>query len=213
MEDVFKELYDVVLRGDHKKAPELVKQGLSMGISPIEILDKGLLPGMDEVGRLFRNEEYFVPEVLLSARAMRFAMEVLRPELASSGAKPKATIAIGTVKGDLHDIGKDLVGMMLEGGGFSVEDLGKDVPPEKFVDAASSGKVQVVGLSALLTTTMENMKSTIEALVDAGVRNNVKVIIGGAPVTLKYAEEIGADGYGEDAVSAVEEVKRLLNIN
>ncbi len=210
MENIFEKLAQAVIEGRNKETPELVSQAFQEGIPPEDVLNKGLLAGMEEVGRLFKAEEYYVPEVLLSARAMRAAMEVLRPVLVKSGVEPKGIVALGTVKGDLHDIGKDLVGMMLEGGGFQVKDLGRDVSPQAFVEAALSGDVQVVGLSALLTTTMENMRVTIKALEESGARDKVKVLVGGAPVTEAYAKEIGADGYGEDAVSAVEVVKSLV---
>ncbi len=210
MASLFEQLARAVIDGNNKVTPQLVSQAFQEGISAEDVLNKGLLVGMEEVGRLFKAEEYYVPEVLLSARAMRAAMEVLRPALVKSGVEPKGKVALGTVKGDLHDIGKDLVGMMLEGGGYQVKDLGRDVAPQDFVAAALSGEVQVVGLSALLTTTMENMRVTIKALEESGAREKVKVIVGGAPVTEAYAREIGADGYGEDAVSALEKVKELI---
>ncbi len=210
MTSIFEQLAQAVIEGRNKETPQLVTRAFEEGFSAGEVLNKGLLVGMEEVGRLFKAEEYYVPEVLLSARAMRAAMELLRPALVKSGVEPKGKVALGTVKGDLHDIGKDLVGMMLEGGGYQVKDLGRDVSPRAFVDAALSGEVQVVGLSALLTTTMENMRVTIKALEESGARDKVKVIVGGAPVTEAYAEEIGADGYGEDAVAAVEKVKLLI---
>ncbi|MCM8767809.1 MAG: corrinoid protein, partial [Candidatus Omnitrophica bacterium] len=167
--------------------------------------------GMSVVGEKFKNNEFYVPEVLIAARAMNRGMSLLEPLIVQSGIKPIAKLAIGTVKGDLHDIGKNLVVMMWKGAGFEVIDLGIDVPPEKFVEAAKSG-VQVIGMSALLTTTMIQMKETIEALKKEGVRDNLKIIIGGAPVTQEFADEIGADGYAPDAASAVDKVKELLGL-
>jgi len=169
-----------------------------------------MVPAMDEAGRRFECQEYFVPELLLTSRAMKNAMELLRPLLAASGAEPVGRVVIGTVKGDLHDIGKNLVGSMLQGGGFEVIDLGSDVAPEKFVRAVEEHNAHFVCLSALLTVTMTVMKTTIDALRAAGLRDRVKVLVGGAPVTRQYAEEIGADGYGESAVEAVALARRLL---
>jgi methylmalonyl-CoA mutase cobalamin-binding domain/chain len=168
-----------------------------------------MIPAMDEVGRLFECQDYFVPELLLSGRAMKAAMQLLRPLLAKSGAQPVGRVVIGTVKGDLHDIGKNLVASMLEGGGFDVTDLGTDVSPDRFVAAIGEKNADIVCLSALLTVTMPAMKTTIEALERAGVRNKVRVLIGGAPVTLQYAREIGADGYGENANAAVALAREL----
>jgi 5-methyltetrahydrofolate--homocysteine methyltransferase len=165
---------------------------------------------MDEVGRRFEAEEYFVPELLLSARAMKAALALVRPLLAARGAKPAGRVAIGTVKGDLHDIGKNLVASLLEGGGFQIQDLGADVSAEKFVQAARDGDAQIIALSALLTVTMRGMKTTIDALKEAGVRDRVKVIVGGAPITQRYADEIGADGYAENASAAVALTRRLV---
>jgi methylmalonyl-CoA mutase cobalamin-binding domain/chain len=169
-----------------------------------------MIPAMDEVGRRFECEEYFVPELLLSGRAMKAALELIRPLLAASGAQPTGRVVIGTVKGDLHDIGKNLVASMLEGGGFEVTDLGADVPPERFVEVVKSNKADIVALSALLTVTLPAMRSTIEALKGAGVRDEVKVIVGGAPVTEQYACEIGADGYSENATGAVSLARNLM---
>lgn len=174
------------------------------------LITESMVPAMDEVGRLFEVEEYFVPELLLAARAMKAAMALIRPLLVASGAKSAGRVAVGTVKGDLHDIGKNLVASMLEGGGFDVLDLGADVSPEKFIEAVKEKGAQVVCLSALLTVTMPAMKTTIEALKKAGVRESVKVLVGGAPVTAQYANEIGADGYGENANSAVALTRKLL---
>jgi corrinoid protein of di/trimethylamine methyltransferase len=196
-------LYDAVLNGDQKTAVAVTQEALAEGIAPLELVTKYMIPAMDEVGRRFECEEYFVPELLLSARAMKGALELLRPLLAASGAQPAGRIVIGTVKGDLHDIGKNLVASMLEGGGFEVIDLGADVAPEKFIQAVQEKNAQIVALSALLTVTMPSMRKTIDALREAGVRDKVKVMVGGAPVTPQFAREIGADGYGENATAAV----------
>jgi len=196
-------LYDAVLNGDQKTAVAVTQEALAEGIAPLELITKYMIPAMDEVGRRFECEEYFVPELLLSARAMKGALELLRPLLAASGAQPAGRVVIGTVKGDLHDIGKNLVASMLEGGGFEVIDLGADVAPEKFIQAVQEKVAQIVALSALLTVTMPSMRKTIDALREAGVRDKVKVMVGGAPVTPQFAREIGADGYGENATAAV----------
>jgi len=196
-------LYDAVLNGDQKTAVAVTQEALAEGIAPLELITKYMIPAMDEVGRRFECEEYFVPELLLSARAMKGALELLRPLLAASGAQPAGRVVIGTVKGDLHDIGKNLVASMLEGGGFEVIDLGADVAPEKFIQAVQEKNAQIVALSALLTVTMPSMRKTIDALREAGVRDKVKVMVGGAPVTPQFAREIGADGYGENATAAV----------
>ena len=195
-------------KADDVKA--LVQEAVDAGVGPKDILEQGLITGMNEVGRRFKANEFYVPEVLIAARAMHYGMEVLEPKLAEAGIEPLATAAIGTVKGDLHDIGKNLVGMMLKGAGFNVVDLGIDVAPEKFVDAVKNQGCAVVGLSALLTTTMPQMKNIIEAINEAGV--DAKVMIGGAPVTQNYADEIGADGYAPDAASAVDMAKQLLGV-
>jgi corrinoid protein of di/trimethylamine methyltransferase len=204
-----KKLYDAVLHGDAKTAVEVTKQAIEENLDPIQLISGTMVPAMDEVGRLYEQEEYFVPELLLAARAMKGSLELLRPLLAERGAKPAGTVAIGTVKGDLHDIGKNLVASLLEGGGFEVIDLGADVAPEKFVEAIREKGAQIVCLSALLTVTMPSMKTTIEALKQAGVRDRVKVLVGGAPVTQQYADDIGADGYGESASTAVTLARRL----
>lgn len=196
-------LYEAVLNGDHKTAVALTKEALAEGCDPMELITKHMIPAMDEVGRRFECEEYFVPELLLSARAMKGALELLRPLLAASGAEPVGRVVIGTVKGDLHDIGKNLVASMLEGGGFEVIDVGADAAPEKFIEAIREKNARIVALSALLTVTMPSMRKTIEALESAGLRNQVKVMVGGAPVTPQFAAEIGADGYGENATAAV----------
>lgn len=199
-----------VLKGDASAARDAVEAALDAGLRPDQILEDGLIAAMVEVGARFEREELYVPEMLIAARAMQGGLMILRPLLVESGVKARGKVVLGTVKGDLHDIGKKLVGMMLEGAGLEVMDLGIDVPPGRFAEAVRSGSADVVGLSALLTTTMQNMRSTIEALEDMGVRSRVKVIIGGAPVTEAFAEEIGADGYAPDASRAVALVKSLL---
>ncbi|MDZ7272319.1 MAG: corrinoid protein [candidate division KSB1 bacterium] len=207
---LLQELSESIIRGKLPDAERLTTQALAEGIPPAEILNKGLIAGMNVVGEKFKNNEFYVPEVLIAARAMKGAMAILRPKLVETGVKPIGRCVLGTVKGDLHDIGKNLVGMMLEGAGFEVIDLGVDVSPDKFIATAQERQVQVIGLSALLTTTMVNMKGVISALEEKGARDRFKVIIGGAPVTQSYADEIGADGYAPDAASAVEVVKKLV---
>jgi len=197
-----------VIAGKANETKALVAQAIQEGMPVADILNKGLIAGMDVVGRKFKANEFYVPEVLIAARAMKWGMEVLEPELKKAGVQPIAAIAIGTVKGDLHDIGKNLVGMMLQGAGFQVVDLGIDVAPEKFVDAVKTKGCQIVGLSALLTTTMPQMKNVVAALKESGLK--AKVMIGGAPVTQNYADEIGADGYGPDAATAVDVAKKLI---
>ncbi len=199
-----------LISGKAEETKNLTQQALDEGATPKDVLNNGLLVGMSEVGRRFKNNEFYVPEVLIAARAMKGAMKILKPLLAETGVEPVAKISIGTIKGDLHDIGKNLVGMMLEGGGFEVIDLGVDVTPDKFIASVKDQGAQVIGMSALLTTTMTNMKETVKALEDADLRGNVKVVIGGAPVTDSYADEIGADGYAPDAASAVDVIKSLL---
>jgi corrinoid protein of di/trimethylamine methyltransferase len=208
--DNLTKLYDAVLNGDNSAAVEVTKQALSEGADPLDLVAKYMVPAMDEVGRRFECEDYFVPELLLAARAMKGSMALIRPLLAEKGAEPTGRVVIGTVKGDLHDIGKNLVASLLEGGGFEVIDLGADVSPEKFVEAVQERKANIVCLSALLTVTMPSMKTTIEALVNAGIRDQIKVLIGGAPVTQQYANEVKADGYGENANSAVQLARRLV---
>lgn len=202
---------DAVIRGDRDTVSNLAQAAVDEGVAPEQIINEGLIAGMNVVGEKFKNNEFYVPEVLIAARAMHGGMDIVKPLLADSAAMSKGKVVIGTVKGDLHDIGKNLVAMMLEGGGFDVIDLEVDVPAEKFVEAAQSQGAQVIALSALLTTTMPGMKDTIDALAEAGLRDSVKVIIGGAPVTQNYSDEIGADGYAPDAASAVDLVRSLLN--
>jgi 5-methyltetrahydrofolate--homocysteine methyltransferase len=198
-----KEVYDAIIDGDTKRAIAATDKALAENANPLDLVQKFMIPAMAEVGKRFECEEYFVPEMLISARAMKGCLEILRPRLAAQGAKPVGRVLIGTVKGDLHDIGKNLVASMLEGGGFEVIDLGTDVSPEKFVEVVKEKSPNLICLSALLTVTMPSMKSTIEALKQAGVRQQVKVLIGGAPITQSFADQIGADGYGENAASAV----------
>jgi 5-methyltetrahydrofolate--homocysteine methyltransferase len=203
------ELHNAILTGNAKAAVEATRQALAAGADALDLVNREMVPAMDEVGRRYECEEYFVPELLLAARAMKGSLEILRPLLAASGAKPAGRVAIGTVKGDLHDIGKNLVGAMLEGAGFEVIDLGADVAAERFVEAVLTRQVGVICLSALLTVTMPSMKATIEALEAAGVRGRVKVLVGGAPVTQRFAEQIGADGFGENATAAVALARRM----
>lgn len=203
-------IYDAILNGNAKKAHEATEAALTAGAEPMVLIQDSMVPAMDEVGKLFECEEYFVPELLLAGRAMKNAMSLIKPRLSSAGQKMAVRVIIGTVKGDLHDIGKNIVASMLEGSGFEVIDLGTDVTPENFVKAVRESNPHVVCLSALLTVTMPAMKTTIDALESAGVRTQVKVLIGGAPVTSQYAREIGADGYSENASGAVSVVKELL---
>lgn len=202
--------YTTLSQGKMDEMKKITQEALNVGESAETILKEGLIPAMDRVGDKFKTCEIFIPEVLIAARAMHAAMAILKPILSKSTSTLAAKIIIGTVKGDLHDIGKNLVIMMLEGGGFEVVDLGTDIPMSKFVDAIKQHQPQVVGMSALLTTTMREMKNTIQAIEGAGLRKQVKAIIGGAPVTEKFAKEIGADGYAPNAASAVDLVKSLL---
>jgi len=208
MADFYK-LYDSILNGDNTTAASVTREAVAEGAAPTDLVAKYMVPAMDEVGRRFERQDCYIPELMLSARAMKSALEILRPLLNATMEKPAGRIVIGTVQGDLHDIGKNLVASMLEGGGFEVLDLGTDVPPEKFVDAVKSRQANVVALSALLTTTMPAMQKTIQALKTAGVREQVKVIVGGPPLNPEYAKQIGADGYGESAPTAVALVREL----
>jgi len=205
-------LAENLINGKANEVRELTQKALDEGVPPGEILNGGLIKGMNVVGERFKNNEFYVPEVLIAARAMHSGMDILKPKLAESGVEPIGKVLLGTVKGDLHDIGKNLVAMMLEGAGFEVIDLGIDVPPEKFVQAVNEQGGDVIAMSALLTTTMTQMKTTLEALEEAGVKGKVKTLIGGAPVTQNYADEIGADGYARDAASAADKAKELLGI-
>jgi 5-methyltetrahydrofolate--homocysteine methyltransferase len=209
MEKIIAEIFRNILDGQQKDVATNVQKALESSLPPKVILDDGMIAAMTEVGRLFEEGEYFVPEMLVAARAMQAGLTVLKPYLKEANVQPVGRVAIGTVKGDLHDIGKNLVGIMLEGAGFEVVNLGTDVSPEKFVEAADS--VDVIALSALLTTTMTNMKVTIEALQASGKRDKVKVIIGGAPVTEDFANRIGADGYARDASRAAALAKQLVS--
>jgi 5-methyltetrahydrofolate--homocysteine methyltransferase len=204
-----KEIYEHVIDGSAPDVEAGVQAALDEGISPEDILNQALIAAMDEVGQLFEDGDFFVPEMLIAARAMQTGMNLLKPHLIEAGVESAGKVAIGTVKGDLHDIGKNLVAMMLEGAGFEVVDLGVDVPPDDFIKVVNEG-VQVIGMSALLTTTMVNMEDTIAALASAGIRDQVKVIVGGAPVTQEYAEKIGADAFAPDASSATREVRLLV---
>jgi 5-methyltetrahydrofolate--homocysteine methyltransferase len=203
-------IFQSILEGDAKKAAAGVEQALEAGIDPGDILNQGMIPAMAEVGRLFEVQEYYIPEMLISARAMQGGLAILKPYLVDSDVKPTGKVVLGTVKGDLHDIGKNLVGMMLEGTGFEVVDLGTDVSAEQFVAAVKEHQPEFVGMSALLTTTMPGMITTIDALTEAGVRDRVKVMVGGAPLTPQFAEQIGADVYAPDASSAAKQAKLLL---
>ena len=207
MADV-KSLAEAVIRGDQNESAELTKSLLAEGTAPKSILDEGLIAGMDVIGSRFKKNEVYIPEVLIAARAMKTAMEILEPELIKAGVEPVGKCMIGTVQGDLHDIGKNLVAMLLKGAGFEVVDAGVDVTPETFVEKAKESGVQLIGLSALLTTTMPAMEKTIQAMKQAGIE--VKVMIGGAPVTQGYADKVGADGYASDAASAVDLAKSLM---
>jgi 5-methyltetrahydrofolate--homocysteine methyltransferase len=203
-------IYDAVLKGDAGTTETEVQAALDAGTPPEDILYKACIPAMEEVGRLFEEGEKFVPEMLISARAMQTAMGLLKPLLLEADIQTLGTVVVGTVAGDLHDIGKNLVGMMLEGSGFEVVDLGTDVGPQQFVDAVREHEPQVIGMSALLTTTMPSMGATIEALKEAGLRGDVKVMIGGAPITQDFADKVGADGFAPDASSASRKTKELV---
>jgi len=202
-------LHEAILKGDAKTAKATTEQALAAGVEPLKLVQEYMVPAMGEVGRRFECSEYFVPELLLSARAMKTALELIRPLLVASGSEPAGRVAIGTVKGDLHDIGKNLVGAMLEGGGYEIIDLGVNVTPEQFVAAVKEKGANIVAMSALLTTTMPAMRTTVEALKQAGVRDRVKVLVGGAPISQRYADEIGADGFNESAAGVVGLAKKV----
>ena len=210
MENKLEVIRQGIMDGDMHLVEDNVKAALAEGVGAPEILNQGLIKAMAEVGKLFEEGEYFVPEMLIAARAMKAGLAILKPKLVDADVKPVGKVAAGTVKGDLHDIGKNLVCMMLEGAGFEIIDLGVDVPAEKFIDAIVNQGVDIVGMSALLTTTMPNIKGSVEAIKEAGVRDKVKIMIGGAPVTDAYAKEIGADGYAADASRAVTLAKALV---
>jgi len=209
MEDL-KKLHDAILDGDATAAHDITEKALAAGVDPLRLVNDYMIPAMGEVGRRFECNEFFVPELLIAARAMKSALGLVRPLLAASGAQPAGRVAVGTVKGDLHDIGKNLVAAMLEGNGFEVIDLGVNVSPEQFIATVKEKGANIIAMSALLTTTMPAMRTTVEALKQAGVRDQVKVLIGGAPITQKYADEIGADGYSDNAVGAVGVAKKVL---
>lgn len=204
------ELFEVVVNGQSDIVQQKVNEALASGMDPAVILNETMIPAMSEVGKRFEEGVFFVPEMLVAARAMQHGMELLKPHLQKEKVKSKGRVAIGSVKGDLHDIGKNLVGMMLEGAGFEIQDLGNDVSPEKFVEAARSG-ANIIAMSALLSTTMINMKDVIEALDRADLPNTVKILVGGAPLTEGYAKSIGADGYAPDASQAVDIARILLS--
>ncbi len=207
---VFEDLANMIITGQHTAAAEWAETELSNGVPPGEIIDKGMIPGMDEIGRRWKNQEIHMPEVLIAARAMKSCMAVVKPQLANASDTSRGSIVIGTVKGDLHDIGKNLVVMMLEGAGYTVHDLGNDVSPEAFVRATEEHGVDIVAMSALLTTTVPMMTETIDALKEAELRTKVKVIVGGAPVSDELAKKIEADGYAPDGASAVDVISKLV---
>jgi 5-methyltetrahydrofolate--homocysteine methyltransferase len=209
MSEILEQISTVVIEGDLDEIVDLTEDALDDGLTAQEILDSGLMAGMDHVGVEFKAGNMFVPEVLRSAKTMQMAMDILKPLLAESGVEMVGKVLLGTVKGDLHDIGKNLVGMMCEGAGFEVKDIGKDVAPEAFIEAIKDFEPDIVGMSALLTTTMRVMEHTIKALEEAGLRDRVKVMIGGAPVTQAFADQIGADGYASNAASAADLAKRF----
>jgi 5-methyltetrahydrofolate--homocysteine methyltransferase len=206
----YQELADAIIKGDNTASKELAEKLVADGVSATDILNDGLVPGMNVVGAKFKANEMYIPEVLIAARAMHAAMDIIKPLLAESGEEGRGTVVVGTVQGDLHDIGKNLVAMMLEGGGFQVVDAGVDIPADKFVEEAKKSKAKVIGLSALLTTTMPGMKEVIEALRADDATKDVKVMVGGAPLTQEYADSIGADGYAADASSAVDLAGELM---
>ena len=211
-QEILDALYEHVLDGERQPVVDLTNEGLELGMDPLVLLFDSMIPALEEVGRLFEIGEYFVPEMLIAARAMQGAMEILQPLIAASGAEPLGTFVMGTVKGDIHDIGKNLCNTMLEGAGFVVIDLGVNVAPETFIEAILEHKPQAVGMSAFLTTTMPMFKTNIEAFKAAGIRDDIKILVGGAPVTQEYCDHVGADGFAPDASSCVRLTKRLLGI-
>jgi 5-methyltetrahydrofolate--homocysteine methyltransferase len=210
MDSSLEDLFESIIEGDMRAAPQLVQDALDNNLAPDLILNSCMIPAMTEVGRLFEEGEYFVPEMLISARAMQAGLVVLKPHLVDSGVEPIGKVVIGTVQGDMHDIGKNLVAMMMEGAGFEIIDLGVDVSPEAFIEAIQANEANVVAMSALLTTTMPKMKAIIEAIQEAGIRDKVHIMIGGAPVTAEYAEHVGADGFAPDASRAASKAKSLV---
>lgn len=211
-EAILEQIAETLMKGRAPQLKELVQQALDQGLGPEQILQEGMIGGMSVIGEKFKRNEVYVPEVLIAARAMNSGMEVLKPALTAAGVKAKATACIGTVKGDLHDIGKNLVCMMLEGAGYEVIDIGVNAETEKFIASAKEHNADLVGMSALLTTTMGAMKSAIDGFKEAGLADKVKIIVGGAPVTQSFADEIGAHGYAPDAASAVDVANQLLNL-
>ena len=211
-QEILDALYEHTLDGEAAPVVELTNEGLALGMDPLTLLFEAMIPALEEVGRLFEIGEYFVPEMLISARAMAGAMNILKPLIAQTGAKPVGTFVMGTVKGDIHDIGKNLCNIMLEGAGFEVIDLGVNVAPEIFVEAIQEHQPQAVGMSAFLTTTMPMFKVNIEAIAEAGLRDQVKILVGGAPVTQEYCDTVGADGFAPDASSTVRLTKRLIGV-
>ena len=211
-QEILDALYEHTLDGEAAPVVELTNEGLALGMDPLTLLFEAMIPALEEVGRLFEIGEYFVPEMLISARAMAGAMDILKPLIAQTGAKPVGTFVMGTVKGDIHDIGKNLCNIMLEGAGFEVIDLGVNVAPETFVEAIQAHQPQAVGMSAFLTTTMPMFKTNIEAIAEAGLREQVKILVGGAPVTQEYCDTVGADGFAPDASSTVRLTKRLIGL-
>ena len=212
MEEKLQSLKQAVIDGNRTDAIELTEQLLKTGVSPKKVLDEGLIAGMSQVGELFKQGEYFVPEMLIAARAMKSALEILRPRLVDTGVEPIGTVVLGTVRGDLHDIGKNLTGMFLEGAGFRVVDLGVDVSAEKFIEAIKENDAELLGMSALLTTTMTYTSRVIKELEAARMRDKVKIIVGGAPITQEWANQIGADGFALDAASAADRCKELIAV-
>jgi methylmalonyl-CoA mutase cobalamin-binding domain/chain len=211
-EEILDGLYENTLEGIAQPVIDLTKEGLELGMDPLDLLFKALIPALEEVGRLFEIGEYFVPEMLIAANAMSGAMQILQPLIAASGAEPLGVFVMGTVKGDIHDIGKNLCNVMLEGAGFQVIDLGVNVAPEVFIEAIKEHQPDAVGMSAFLTTTMPMFIKNIEAISEAGLRDKVKILVGGAPVTQDYCNEVGADGFASDANSCVRVTKQLLGI-
>ena len=212
MENFLNPISQAVIEGNMAETQELVQAAVAAEVPAGEILQGALIPAMGEVGRLFEEGDYFVPEMLIAARAMKAGLAIIRPLLVDSGVEPVGKVAIGTVQGDLHDIGKNLVAMILEGAGFEIYDIGTDVSPEQFIAAVENG-VDIIGLSALLTTTMPNMVKTINAIEAAGLRDQVKIIIGGAPITQEFSDQIGADGFAPDAIQAAKLAKSLFLLN
>ncbi len=208
--DIFQEIIEKIEKGDANAVKSLVEKAVADNITANDILNNGLVKGMNNIGAKFKNNEVYIPEVLIAARAMKAGLEIIKPLLAEAKTESKGKIAIGTIKGDLHDIGKNIVCIMLEGAGFDVIDLGIDVPKEKFIEVVENGSADILGLSALLTTTMPSMKEVVDAVGQSGLKDKVKVMIGGAPITQAYADEINADGYAPDAATAVDVVKQLL---